>query len=152
MSKEKNSAQGNKKANFTKAEKSFLLQQEACRVATCFNDKPHVTPVSYIFDGDNNFLYFATDYDSKKFKNLKRNNSVSVAIDVYKSSTDNSAVIVEGTAEFIEQGDEFRRLYDLFYKRFEWVRKDQWKEGEAPFVKINPISKISWGLEVDDLK
>ena len=46
----------------------------------------------------------------------------------------------------IENGTEFKNLYDLFYKKFEWVRRDPWKEGEAPFLKIIPSGKTSWGL------
>ena len=42
---------------------------------------------------------------------------------------------------------EFKKLYQKFDKKFEWVRNDPWKEGEAPFIKVKPFSKISWGLE-----
>jgi hypothetical protein len=48
--------------------------------------------------------------------------------------------------EFIERGSEFRRLYTIFQSRFEWVRQDPWKEGEAPFVRVIPNRKVSWGL------
>jgi hypothetical protein len=39
---------------------------------------------------------------------------------------------------------EERGRYALFRKRFSWVRADPWKEGETPFVKIEPIYKSSW--------
>ena len=35
-------------------------------------------------------------------------------------------------AEFIEKGLEFKRLYEIFYKKFYWVQENPWKEGEAP--------------------
>jgi len=47
---------------------------------------------------------------------------------------------------------EFKKLYQKFDKKFEWVRNDPWKEGEAPFIKVKPFSKISWGLEENDEK
>ena len=132
---------------FTKSEKQFLSSQEVCRVATCSDSIPHVTPVSYLFDPSDGSLYFATDYDTKKFRNLKLNRNICVSVDTYASSEGNAAVIVHGVSEFIEQGAEFKRLYDLFFERFSWVRRDPWKPGEAPFVRIVPQKKISWGLD-----
>jgi len=133
-------------AEFTEAEKKFLKQREVCRVATCHNDIPHVTPVSFVFDDGDGFLYFATDYNTKKYRNLVSNKKSSLAVDVYNSSTENKAVIVQGVVEFIERGEEFQKLYDVFYEKFEWVREDPWKEGEAPFVKVKPLHKVSWGF------
>ena len=123
---------------FTQAERNFLKENEACRIATCDNDEPHIAPVSYIFEENDTagFIFFATDYDSKKYKNLKRNRKIALAIDVYNSSVDNKAVIIQGqVVEFIEGGEEFGGLYNLFHQRFEWVRREPWKQGEATFVK-----------------
>jgi hypothetical protein len=36
-----------------------------------------------------------------------------------------------------------KELYQEFDKKFEWVRKDPWKEDEAPFVKVKPKNKVS---------
>lgn len=132
------------KISFTKAENEFLAHNEACRVATSHNDIPHVVPVSYVFE-DGVFI-FATDYETQKYKNLNKNNRVALAVDVY-DSVGNMAVCVQGTAEVVENGAEFARLYKIFHDRFEWVRRDPWKEGEAPFVKVIPSRKVSWGLE-----
>ena len=132
------------KVAFTRAEKEFLSRNEACRVATCHDDVPHVTPVSCVFEDD--LFYFATDYETRKFENLKENDKVALAIDVY-SSVGNKAVCVQGRAEVIERGTEFARLYKIFHTRFEWVRRDSWKEGEAPFIRVRPTHKVSWGLK-----
>ena len=129
---------------FTKAEKDFLSKNEACRVATCHDDIPHITPVSYYFE--DGVFYFATDYETKKLDNIRNNNRIALAVDVY-SSVGNKAVCIQGTAELIERGSEFLRLYKMFSQRFEWVRQDPWKEGEAPFVKVTPTGKVSWGVK-----
>jgi nitroimidazol reductase NimA-like FMN-containing flavoprotein (pyridoxamine 5'-phosphate oxidase superfamily) len=105
---------------------------------------PHVVPVSYIFEDDT--FYIATDYETKKYENIKNNNRIALAVDVY-SPVNNKAICVQGTAEIIEKGEEFARIYKIFNDRFEWVRRDAWEEGEAPFVKITPTNKISWGLQ-----
>lgn len=128
---------------FSSAEKDFLRNNEACRIATCHDSTPHVVPVSYVFENDS--FYIATDYQTKKYENIKHNNRVALVVDVY-NPIDNKAVSVQGTAELIERGEDFARLYRMFYNRFEWVRRDPWKEGEAPFIKISPKSKVSWGI------
>lgn len=140
----KKSRRNSRQAIFNKKERKFLLENEVCRVSTSHNEVPHVTPVAYIYE--KNFLFFATDYETRKYKNLKVNNRIAASIDIYNSSIENKAVLVQGTADIIEKGREFRDLYQKFYKKFEWVRKDPWKEGEAPFIKIKTFNKISWGL------
>jgi uncharacterized protein len=129
---------------FPEAEKRFLKQHEVCRVATSHNDIPHVTPVNYVFD--DGFFYFATDHDTKKYRNLEKNKKSALVVDIYNSSVDNKAVIVQGVVEFVERGEEFQRLYNIFHEKFKWVREEPWKEGEAPFVKVKPLHKVSWGF------
>jgi uncharacterized protein len=140
----KKNRKNKQKSIFSKNEEKFLLENEVCRVSTSHNDVPHIAPVAYIYQ--KNFLFFATDYETRKYKNIKVNNRIAAAIDVYNSSIENKAVIVQGIADIIEEGKEFRDLYKTFYKKFEWVREDPWNEGEAPFIKIKTLDKISWGL------
>jgi nitroimidazol reductase NimA-like FMN-containing flavoprotein (pyridoxamine 5'-phosphate oxidase superfamily) len=128
---------------FSSKEFKFLEENEGCRVATCAQEIPHIAPVSYYFE--DGFFYFATDYDTKKYRNLKKNNKIAISVDIYTPGR-HRAVIVQGSIQFIEKGPQFKRLYDIFYKKFAWVRADPWKENEAPFVKIIPRTKVSWGL------
>jgi len=126
---------------FAPKELDFINNHEVCRIATAVDDKPHVVPVCYMFlDGH---FYIATDYETKKYQNLLKNNSVSLIIDTYQP---NKAVMIEGEAEIIERGEEFKMIYAKFYKKFSWVRATPWKEGEAPFIKVKPLKKVSWGL------
>lgn len=132
-----------KAVSFSRNEIQFLRSNEICRVATCKNNLPHVTPVSYIFN-DGKF-YFATDYNTVKYANLKKNNRISLVVDTVQNNK-NIAIVTMGITKFIHSGKKFENLYDLFYDRFEWVRQDPWKEGEAPFVMVIPKSKVSWGI------
>ena len=132
-----------KPVSFSRIEIQFLRSNEICRVATCKNNLPHVTPVSYIFN-DGKF-YFATDYNTVKYANLKKNNRISLVVDTFENNK-NSAIVIMGITIFIQRGKKFENLYDLFYDRFEWVRDDPWKQGEAPFVMVIPKSKVSWGI------
>jgi len=126
---------------FSSKELAFINKYEVCRMATVGNGKPHVVPICFMFI-DNHF-YLATDYDTKKYRNLLKNRNVALVIDTYQP---NKAVLVEGEAEIVEEGNEFREIYDKFYKKFSWVRDTPWKEKEAPFIKVEPLKKISWGL------
>ena len=128
---------------FTIKESQFLKENEACRIATSQNNVPHIAPVSYCFE--DGFFYFATDYDTKKYSNLKSNDKIAISVDIYLPGK-HKAVVVQGSTTFIEKGQEFKKLYEIFYKKFAWVRENPWKEKEAPFVKITPKTKISWGL------
>jgi uncharacterized protein len=135
----------NNNIKFSDKEIQFLLNNEVCRVATVSpGNIPHVVPVSYIFT--DNLFFFATDYNTRKYKNLKKNKNVALVIDIY-DSTNNRAVAIQGTGEFIERGEDFKKMYDIFYRKFEWVRQEPWSEGEAPFVAVKSFRKISWGLE-----
>jgi nitroimidazol reductase NimA-like FMN-containing flavoprotein (pyridoxamine 5'-phosphate oxidase superfamily) len=132
-----------KAVSFSRNEIQFLRSNEICRVGTCKNNLPHVTPVSYIFNDGK--LYFATDYNTVKYANLKKNNRISLVVDTVQNNK-NIAIVTMGIAKFIHRGKKFENLYDLFYDRFEWVREDPWKQGEAPFVMVIPKSKVSWGI------
>jgi uncharacterized protein len=121
-----------------------LSQNEVCRISTSHNDIPHVVPVTYVYENEN--IIFVTDYGTRKYKNLKINKNISVVVDVYDLSGRNMGIVIQGKAVFIERGEEYKRLYQIFNRKFEWVRKEPWEEGEAPFVKIDAFNKVSWGL------
>ena len=121
----------------------FIIENEVCRLATSFRDKPHVVPVSYIYK--DNFFYVSTDYNTKKLFNIKRNSNVSLTIDNYKPKF-NKGITINGIARIIEKGQIYNNVYLLFYRKFEWVRDDPWNEGEAPFLAVKPTTKVSWGI------
>lgn len=128
---------------FSPKERVFLESQEESRLATCHDDIPHVKPVSYIFY--QNSILIATDYDTRTYQNVKKNPQASIVIDIYKSGA-HKAVCIQGDIKIIEEGDEFHFIYQMFYKKFKWVRNEPWNEREAPFLKIIPYNKVSWGL------
>ena len=121
----------------------FIIENEVCRLATSFRDKPHVVPVSYIYE--DNFFYVSTDYNTKKLFNIEKNPKVSLTVDIYKPSL-NRGISVNGIVRIIENGRLYNRIYLHYYDKFEWVRSNPWKEGEAPFLEIEPCTKASWGI------
>ncbi len=130
--------------SFSQKEIEFLQNMEECRVATSHENMPHVKPVSYVYE--NETILIATDYDTRMYKNLLKNSKAAVSIDIYKNKG-HKAVCLQGKVLIIENGEEFSRIYKKFHQKFEWVRDQPWEENEAPFIKIVPFSKSSWGLE-----
>ena len=128
---------------FSQKETEFLESLEEARIATSHQNIPHVKPVSFVLS--NNAIVIATDYKTRTFANVSSNPNVGIVIDIYKSGG-HKAVCIQGKADIIEEGPEFKRLYDIFHQKFDWVRKDPWGEKEAPFFKIIPKNKASWGL------
>ena len=129
---------------FSKEEEKFLQTLEEARIATSHNDIPHVKPVSYIYQ--DNSIIVATDYETRTFQNLKKNSNVAISIDIYKSGG-HKAVCIQGVAEIINEGNEFEKMFKMFYEKFAWVRNEPWKENEAPFLRLKPRTKVSWGLK-----
>ncbi len=115
---------------------------EMCRFATASGEgEPHVVPVSYVWDQD--YACIVTDYGTRKLKNLRENPHAAILVDTNGTQ---KLLLLSGPVEIIEKGDEYRRLYKLFFSKLAWVRRDPSKEGEAPFIKIAPTFKAGWGL------
>lgn len=129
---------------FSQKETKFIIDNEICRIATAKNNIPHVIPVCYIYN--NGDIFFATDYTTQTFHNLKENNRISLIIDIYDKKEGNKGIYINGIATIIDSGKEFVNLLKIFYNKFEWVKKDPWSEKEAPFIQIQPTKKISWGI------
>ena len=128
---------------FTQKEIEFLDSLEEARLATCHDDIPHVKPVSFIYH--QNTILIATDYKTRSFQNIRKNPLASVVIDLYRSGG-HKAILLQGKVTVIDTGEEFNSIYKLFYKKFKWVRDDPWQQKEAPFLKIIPNNKTSWGI------
>ena len=128
---------------FNQKEIEFLVSLEEARIATSHDDIPHVKPVSFVYYEKT--IIIATDYETRTFSNIKSNPNTSIVIDIYKPGN-HKAICIQGQTEIIESGPEFKKFYEIFYNKFEWVKKDPWKENEAPFLKILPNKKVSWGL------
>jgi len=127
---------------FTEKEKKFLTSIEEARFATASKSMPHVKPVSFVFQDDS--FYIATDYKTVTYKNIKKNPRAAISVDIYKIGG-HKAVLAQGDVEIIEDGSEFKKIYAVFFEKFAWVRKDPWSEKEAPFLRLVPRHKTSWG-------
>ena len=126
---------------FTESERAFLESQSICRLATVSSDGwPHNVPVGYAFDGE--YLYITSDPGAKKLRNIAANNRVCVVVDVVQKPR--RAVVIQGTADLIELGEEFHQAMNFIARQRGWRVK---KPGEQVVIKVEPVKKVSWGLD-----
>ncbi len=76
--------------------------------------------------------------------NIKNNPFVGLVIDIYVPSN-NMGIVICGSVKLVEQGELFKKVYTLFFNKFEWVENNPWFEGEAPFLIIYPNSNARLG-------
>jgi len=124
------------------AQLRFLKKHELCRLATASKGAvPQVTPVIYAVDGED--VIVAVDYGEKKLENLRENPRVALVVDEFHP---NRAVAIQGSCEILERGQEYLRLQRLLYEKFETYRRNPWKEGESPILRIRAKRSSSWGI------
>ena len=120
----------------------FLKAHELCRLATASGMAvPQVTPVIYAVDGED--VIVVIDYGEKKLQNLRENPKVALVVDEFHP---NKALAIQGNCEILESGEEYLRLQRLLYEKFETYRRNPWKEGESPILRIRAKRCTSWGI------
>jgi len=130
-------------AALTNREREFLARHELCRLATASKEAvPHVVPVIYALDGDN--IVVAIDYKTRKLRNLRENSRVALVVDEYGTQSGNEGLLVQGSCEILERGQEYLRLLKVLFDRFEFYRRNPWGEGESPIIYIRPDKCVMW--------
>ncbi len=122
--------------------------QRVCRVATVDARRtPHTVPVCHLLtDGK---LYFASQKNARKVRNLRATPKVAVTIDLYSDDwTQLKGVMIQGTAAFIEKGSRFKKFRKLLYSKYpQYPDKAALEEGESVIVEVSPTNVFSWGME-----
>lgn len=126
---------------------SFLKKQRVGRLGTISEDGTvHLVPICYAFDGK--AIYIGTDANSKKVKNLKRNPSATLLVDVYYEDWNKlKSLMIQGTAEVYEGGEEFTYGRRLLYKKYKQYKKmAPIEEGESVIIKLAPKKVIAFNI------
>ncbi|MEM4200801.1 MAG: pyridoxamine 5'-phosphate oxidase family protein [Nitrososphaerales archaeon] len=132
----------------TEKEESLLREERVARLATFSkNGKIHLIPVCYAYDGKH--IYVGTSLDSQKVKNLKRNSSVSLIVDrYYEDWSKLKGVMIQGSAEVIEEGEEFESAKKMLYQKYpQYEEQVPIREGESAIIKITVEKILSWDYE-----
>ena len=125
---------------FTPPEIQYLTSQGLARLATVGPDgQPHVVPVTFIFNADEDAIDVGgVDFgNTKKWRDAQRNPRVTLLLDdVLPDPRRARALEVRGTAEAHETGGS------TIHPRF--------PNFAEPFLRIRPTRIVSWGLAGQD--
>jgi uncharacterized protein len=137
-----------------KKELAFLSRSYIARVATAGKAlHPHVSPVYFANSSDS--IFFATEKDTRKFKDLMENAFASVVVDDYDADwmhgrsgieTVTHAVVVSGKAKIFFRGNTYHKMYQRLFEKYPDYRAEAWKEGASPIVRLSAHRALSWGL------
>jgi len=97
---------------------SIIDDMQDMTIATVREDNfPQATTVSYVNDGVT--IFFATDKNSQKAKNIEKNNRVSMTIDRhYKHWDDIESLSIGAIANLATDEKEIEKISDLMFKKF----------------------------------
>ena len=90
--------------------RQIIADNKVCVLATVSDGQPHCSLMSYATDSDCREIYMATLKDTKKYRNLVSNPSVSLLIDTRESKDKTRALTVTGV--FQDEVDE-RKAADI---------------------------------------
>ncbi len=98
----------------------YISSHNIATLATCAKGLPHSSTVEYANDGF--VLFFSTNPESQKAKNIKENRNVSLTIDEdYKDWTKIKGIQIDGIAEEITDEEEIKKAMDIYVTKFPFV-------------------------------
>jgi PPOX class probable F420-dependent enzyme len=132
-------------------ERQFLVKQFVAHLATADGDGvPHVVPVCFTIL--ENTVYIAIDQKPKsgdpralkRIQNIAANPSVALIVDHYEDDWQQLAwVMLRGTAEILESGDEREAAHTLLRQRYKQYEGMDFLG--LPMIAIRIARTSSWG-------
>jgi PPOX class probable F420-dependent enzyme len=132
-------------------ERQFLVKQFVAHLATADGDGvPHVVPVCFTIL--ENTVYIAIDQKPKsgdpralkRIQNIAANPSVALIVDHYEDDWQQLAwVMLRGTAEILESGDERKAAHTLLRQRYKQYEGMDFLG--LPMIAIRIAHASSWG-------
>lgn len=84
------------------------------------NGTPLAHTVTYVSDGAT--VYFMTDENSRKIKNISKNPCVAYAVDVSVNSiAEVQGIQMEGRAQVLTDKTEIEKIFGLMLKKYPWM-------------------------------
>ena len=123
----------------------YLSGAPVIRVATVSKDnRPQVTPVCHVVLRGK--VYWCSDFDSAKLKNLEHHQWIALVADEYKADWRNmGGVEARGKAKIIRRGSLFRDVRDQLYKKYPvYKSKAPFDENEAAIIEVTPDRLFNW--------
>lgn len=137
---------------FSRAIAEFVESHRVARLATAdAGGAPYAVPICYAFDGER--MYTAIDLkpkqvggrELKRIRNILENPKVAIVIDDYSEDwTELAYVMIRGTAQIIEDGDERERAETLLREKY--AQYAEMLEKGCAVIRIIPVRVASWGV------
>jgi nitroimidazol reductase NimA-like FMN-containing flavoprotein (pyridoxamine 5'-phosphate oxidase superfamily) len=108
--------------------KALVKQKDVCVLATASENKPHCSLMAYVTDDECSEIYMVTNSDTRKYRNLVQNSTVSLLIDT-RDEVQNAnrleakALTVEGKFRPIEDGKEKGLVRDWLREKHPHLEK-----------------------------
>ncbi len=124
--------------------REIIQAQSLCVLATSFSEEPYCSLMGYLWDQETGDFYIVTRSDSKKYKNISRNPSVSLLLDTRspgdrKEGASIRAVTIQAKAQPLSESSlerEIRRKMSEVNPALEILSLDP----KAVIVRIRPVS------------
>jgi nitroimidazol reductase NimA-like FMN-containing flavoprotein (pyridoxamine 5'-phosphate oxidase superfamily) len=128
-------------------EKQFVECLRVARVATVGSDNiPHNVPVCPVFD--KNKVYFGTERNARKARNIQSNPNVTMTFDEYSEDWEYlRGVMVQGQGRIVKKS-EFRTIRKKIYEKYsQYEESAPLGERDSVIIEVTPKHKFSWGLD-----
>ena len=126
---------------------AFIRSQRVARVATVGREgDPHNVAVCAVALSGR--IYFASETNARKVRNLQQNPRAALAFDHYTEDWKQLAgALIVGTCSIIEHGPTFQRARRALYRKYkQYARVSPIEAGESVIIALSPTSSFSWGL------
>ncbi|UCH19797.1 MAG: pyridoxamine 5'-phosphate oxidase family protein [Deltaproteobacteria bacterium] len=92
--------------------KAFARENNICVLATVSEGKPYCSLMAYVTDDQCKEIYMVTHRQTQKFKNLKKNPSVSLLIDTRETKplSQAQALTIEGVLQKLNNENQKRQI------------------------------------------
>lgn len=135
-------------AEFSEKQKAFISSQGVLR----FNSltpagQIHSVPLCFAFDG-RNFYVHCGNKGAQRWRNLRKNNIVSVELDSYVDDwSGNKGLLVYGKSMFLQPGqEEQRKGLSLLKQKYVQYREKFKLDDSVEILKVEPSRIMNWFL------
>jgi nitroimidazol reductase NimA-like FMN-containing flavoprotein (pyridoxamine 5'-phosphate oxidase superfamily) len=132
---------------WTKAEKRFVERARVARLSTSDrNGRIYSVPICPLLDGGK--LYFGSEAEAKKIRNIRVNSSATLVFDEYTEDWAHlRGIMIQGKARVVGPR-EFRSLRSKIYAKYLQFEADApLGDEDSVIIEVNPEKKFSWGLD-----
>lgn len=124
----------------------FLKNGRILKIASISGNKPHVTPIWYVYL--NGKFYISTSSKTRKVKNIKGNKNVAFSLDVGANFADVKAVVGSGIAQIVTDSKLAREVDTKIKIKYlgstEHPIAKKLAELDDTVIEITPTEKIGW--------